>query len=303
MIAVIGAFDGFHRGHQLLFERAAAFDSDWGVITFACHPDSYFKSCFRALFTDTEQQLLERYCGVPSVHRINFTPDMANMQPYDFLDYISANFGVDGVVVGADFRFGVNRSGTTDFLEEECARRGWHFAVVPVECAAGCVPISSTDIRKAVAAGDLRYAWEMLGYPFFCSGRVVHGDKRGRDLGFPTANIEILPQKIELQRGVYSTLVHCDGAWRIGAVNIGVIPTFGGERKARFEAHLPDYAGDLYGRELTFFMLEHVRSEMVFETPEALKKRIAEDTGYIKVSAACALKRDIKMWERFAQLL
>ena len=302
MIAVIGAFDGFHRGHQLLFERAAAFGSDWGVITFACHPDSYFKSCFRALFTDSEQQMLERYCGVPSVLRIDFTPEVANMQPHDFLDYISLDFGVDGVVVGADFHFGVNRTGTTEFLEDECRRRGWNFAVVPVECAAGCVPISSTDIRNAVASGDLRYAWEMLGYPFFCSGRVVHGDKRGRDLGFPTANIEILPQKIELQRGVYSTLVYLDGAWRVGAVNVGVIPTFGEKSRARFEAHMLDYTGDLYGRELTFFMLEHVRSEMVFKTAEDLKSRIAEDAGYIKVSAASALQRDEKMWERFASL-
>ena len=303
MIAVIGAFDGFHRGHQLLFDRAALFGSEWGVITFAHHPDSYFKRGFRALFTDMEQCILERYCEIPSVHRIDFTPELAGMQPHDFLDYISESFGVSGIVVGADFRFGVNRSGTTEYLEEECVRRGWRFEVVPVECAAGCVPISSTDIRRAVTSGDLRYAREMLGYHFFCSGSVVHGDKRGRGLGFPTANLEIPPQKIELQRGVYSTVVYCGGAWRTGAVNVGVVPTFGGVGRVRFEAHILDFAGDLYGMELTFFLLEHVRDEMTFGSAEELRDRIAEDVGYIKAVAARALQQDCEIWDKFSRVV
>ena len=303
MIAVIGAFDGFHRGHQLLFERAAEFGSEWCVITFAHHPDSYFKSGFRTLFTDGEQHVLERYCGVPSVFRIDFTPEIANMSPHNFLDYIAESFGADGIVVGSDFRFGVNRSGTPDLLERECAARGWSFAVVPVKCVVSSVPISSTVIRKAVASGDLRYARELLGYPFFMGGAVVHGDKRGRGLGFPTANIEISSQKLELQRGVYATVVYCDGAWRTGAVNIGVIPTFEGERRVRFEAHIPDYTGDLYGRELVFFMLEHTRGEMHFSGAEELRKRIAEDISYIKAVSERALQQDCEMWSRFAEIV
>ncbi len=306
MIAAIGAFDGFHMGHRTLLDRARALaserDTAWGIITFQRHPDNLLGgSDFRSLFLLDEQALLREYCGVPAVHRIIFTQAVANMLPQEFLDYIALQYGVSGVVVGEDFRFGKGRSGTLAVLREECERRKWSLDIMPLLLHEG-EPVSSSRIRDAVIAGDMCGAWEMLGYPFFCRSRVVRGDRRGHSLGFPTANLEVHGDKISPATGVYATLVFCEGIWRIGAANLGCNPTFEGEREVRFEVNLLDYEGDLYDRTLTVFMLRRVRNEKRFADAEGLRRQMVSDVEVVRKTAREALASHEEMWKRFARL-
>jgi riboflavin kinase/FMN adenylyltransferase len=311
VIAAIGAFDGFHLGHQTLIElaaeRARNMKTDWGVITFTNHPDTFFaQSRFNvsgSLFVLNEQRLLEKFFSVPRVHRINFTQEIAMMTPDEFFDYIGGKFRVEGVVVGEDFRFGRDRSGTPEYLMDSCARRGWSADVIPMRISSDGRPISSTVIREAVSTGEIRRAWELLGYPFFHISRVIHGDNRGTALGFPTANIELSPLKTEMRRGVYATLVHSNRAWFTGAANVGVNPTFGDISSPRFEVNLLDYCGDLYGHEIAVFILDHIRDEIRFENTDRLIAQITEDAERIKSLSDTAFLNNKWLWEKFSKLL
>ncbi|MDR1471479.1 MAG: riboflavin biosynthesis protein RibF [Synergistaceae bacterium] len=298
MIAAIGAFDGFHRGHQELLKRAAA-GGKWGVVTFSSHPDVVLGSGdFKALFTIREQSALEKFFSVPEVRRINFTRETADMAPSDFLNLISREFGVTGVVVGEDFRFGRNRSGTCELLRNECAGRGWSVEIVPDLSTDDRALISSTAIRRAVALGEMRRAWEMLGYPFFYMSGVVRGKGRGRALGFPTANVELVSEKIEPAGGVYATLVSVGGKLRAGAANIGKNPTFGDVERTSFEINLTDYRGDLYGKDLSIFLLDFIRPERRFENTGDLAEQIARDANIAAQAAEDALLLHKPLFEK-----
>jgi riboflavin kinase/FMN adenylyltransferase len=309
MIATIGAFDGFHRGHQLLLKRALTrageSRSEWGVITFESHPDMLLDrgEGFKSLFDINEQMLLEKFFSIGTVHRIKFTPRISKMSPDEFLDYIWEMFDVSGIVVGEDFRFGQNRRGTLRYLTETCGVRGWSIDVIPMKKAANGVPISSTVIRAAAASGSLRLAWELLGYPFFYKSVVVSGRRRGTPLGFPTANIKLNKRKINPKYGVYAVLAFCGGAWRPGAANIGLNPTFGDIDEPSLEVNLLNYSGDLYGKEITVFMLDRIRDEIRFETAEELKAQIAKDKEIIQNISTKELRSNRELWEQFSALL
>jgi riboflavin kinase/FMN adenylyltransferase len=321
VIAAIGAFDGFHLGHQALLGRAAAkageIGSDWGVITFTNHPDTFFaervkgdsgnrnayntEKRFKSLFSPREQRMLERFFGIPAVHRINFTKEIAGMSPEEFLDYIGSAFGADGVVVGEDFRFGRDRSGDAKSIYESCAARGWSADVVPMRLDADGRPICSTLVRKAVISGEMRLAWKLLGYPFFSKSSVVRGFNRGTSLGFPTANIEMYPNKIEMRHGVYATLACVGGEWRAGAANVGLNPTFNDIDSPRFEVNLLGYEGDLYGSEISVFMLDHIRDEIHFSNTDDLIAQIVLDSKVIENLSARALSEHKNLWDRFSR--
>ncbi|MDR3322223.1 MAG: riboflavin biosynthesis protein RibF [Synergistaceae bacterium] len=315
MIAAVGAFDGFHRGHRALLDRAAARASEngasWGVVTFTRHPDRLFcgaeralnAESFKSLFSPLEQRTLEQFFSIPDVRRINFTRTIARMSPEEFLDYISDRFSVDGIVVGEDFRFAKDRSGTPEYLAGACAARGWSLDVVPLLHGTDGVAISSTVIRAAASSGEMRCAWELLGYPFFCASRVIRGNSRGAALGFPTANVEIDPDKIILRGGVYAALVCCEGSWFAGAVNIGFNPTFGDVTERRFEINLIGYEGDIYGHGIAVFLLDHIRDEVRFDSPDDLKAQIAKDTVTIRSVSFEVLESHRSLWEKFAAIL
>lgn len=290
MIAAIGAFDGFHLGHQTLLARAAqravTAHDEWGIVTFSRHSGAFpgFKNA-KSLFSSREQVLLERFFKIPLVHRIDFTPQLAEMQPQTFLDHIAAAYGVRGIVVGEDFRFGKDRLGTPSLLREECQKRGWSLDVVPIQKTAAGIPICSTTIRAAIEKGDAHYCRELLGYPFFCSSRVVHGNARGRKLGYPTANLEIAPEKAEIGAGVYATLALLGDEWHAGAANIGCNPTFTDVKQRRFEVNLLDYRGDLYECDLTVLLLARVRNEIRFPDAQALRRQIESDVEAVRGEA------------------
>ncbi|MDR1965150.1 MAG: riboflavin biosynthesis protein RibF [Synergistaceae bacterium] len=308
MIAAIGAFDGFHRGHQDLLRRACALaeanGATWGTVTFDRHPDSLLSpGQFKSLFTSGEQASLEKFFSVPAARRMKFTAQMAAKTPEEFLDCISDEFGVRGVVVGEGFRFGRNRMGTTATLEGECRDRGWAFEIAPTLKDSDGNPVSSTLVREAVASGDMRRAWELLGYPFFCSSAVTRGNERGRRLGFPTANIEISPEKIPMRRGVYAALVLALGKWHVGAANIGLNPTFEDVGDTRFEINLLDFDGDLYSRKISAFLLEHVRDERRFDGAQSLKAQISRDSETIRGIGDMMLAKHAPLWGKFKESL
>jgi riboflavin kinase/FMN adenylyltransferase len=225
------------------------------------------------------------------------------MSPAEFLDFISDGFGVSGIVVGEDFRFGKDRAGTTDFLSDECPKRRWPLGIVPAVNDAGGRPISSTSIREAVSCGNMRYAWESQGHPYFCAGPVVHGNERGRTIGFPTANLETASEKVGARRGSYAALAFVNGGWRAGAANIGVNPTFDDVGGTRFETFLLDFEGDIYGAQIAVFLLEHLRDETCFGSVDELKEQIGQNAVEAREIAERSLRDERALWEKFRRTL
>ncbi|MDR1650403.1 MAG: riboflavin biosynthesis protein RibF [Synergistaceae bacterium] len=308
MIAAIGAFDGFHIGHQALLGRARVraetLGGSWGTVTFSKHPDSLFYGPkFKYLFTAKEQRCLEKYFSVPVSCRIDFTRRVADMAPGEFLDFISEKFGVTGIAVGEDFRFGKNRAGDCGVLRSECRRRGWDCSILDAMRLCGGAPLSSTAVREAVSAGDMTRVRSMLGYPFFCVSRVIHGNERGRGLGRPTANLEVSEEKAALRHGVYATLVRACGKWYAGAANAGINPTFSDVSGTRFEINLIGFEGDLYGRDIAAFIIERVRDERKFGGAADLRRQIDMDAAIVKQAGEKELASRGGFWEKWAAVL
>lgn len=308
MIAAVGAFDGYHIGHRSLLESAAAIaseiDGSWGVVTFAREDGKVLGiKGVRALFAPHEQEIIERLFGIPIIHKINFTQDIMNMSPHDFLGFIGEKYQVRGVVVGSDFRFGKGREGSADFVLRECEERGWRSQVMPlVEISPG-VPVCSTAIRSALSDGDVELASTMLGHPYFCVSRVVHGAKRGRTLGFPTANIKMHPDKADIRDGVYAVIVRLSGEWRTGCMNIGRNPTFEDVDDRRIEVFIDGFDGDLYGRELPVFILKRIRDERKFDSAEALAAQISSDASEIRSVCRDDMQVRRTLWRKLEPIL
>jgi len=281
MIAAIGAFDGFHKGHCKLFSRAREMAEEkkdsWGVITFSPHPQSILaEGPFPLLFTEKEKDFLVRKLEIPELIRLPFNRGLAELSPEEFVDCLERTYFLQGVVVGRDFRFGRARSGDAALLCRLGERKGWDVSVVdPV--IVGDEKVSSSAVRRMVTTGDVTAAGEMLGYPFFVTGNVVHGDGRGRKLGYPTANLHVPSEKVVPDRGVYSGAVLCDAELFPSAVNIGYNPTFEGQRPLRVEAHILGYEKDLYGKQIVLFFFNRIRKEMRFSGTEELLARIEAD--------------------------
>lgn len=291
MILTLGAFDGFHRGHQKLLEKAASLAGDeamWAVVTFSPHPQMVLSPSPRpALFSESERDLIARFLRIPNLIKIDFTRWLAELAPEAFMDFLAKNIDVTGIVVGDDFRYGQSRKGDVAQLAESCRRRRWHVAVLPQLVLDG-QSVSSTLLRRKIAGGDVVAASELLGYPFFAVGVVVPGDRRGRTLGFPTANLSLPQGKIFPERGVYATAALVGEEWRPGALNVGFNPTFEGRRSLRFEVHFPGFDGDLYGQSLPVFVLKRLREEMRFGCPEELAAQMGRDVGKV-----------LEVWERY----
>ena len=279
----VGVFDGVHLGHrqmlQALFDDAAALgDLPIGAITFDRHPlATIAPDRTPTLITTPEERLaLFEEAGLDFAAVLTFDEAMRTLPAEGFVETVLADgLGARLVVVGDGFRFGLNAAGDVD----ELRRLGDHFgfAVRGVELLeTGSGPISSTLVRRAVSAGEVEVAAGFLGRPFVRTGRVVAGDHRGSEIGFPTANLEIRPGLLVPARGVYAVVAVLDGERHPAVVNIGVRPTFDGVREV-VEAHLLDYSGDLYGSDLTLEFVERLRGERRFDSVEGLVEQIGCD--------------------------
>jgi riboflavin kinase/FMN adenylyltransferase len=281
MLLTIGVFDGVHLGHKHLIsqlkELARKKGCLSGVITFSQHPREVLSPQTRLpSLTGIEQRLaLLRDEGVDIVIPLPFTPQLAALRPEQFLSLLKEYLKMKGLVIGPDFALGKDRQGDTSALRRLGQEMGFSVTVVPPLTIDGQV-VSSTAIRKALAKGDMKRTQRLLGRPFRLQGRVVAGDGRGTDLGFPTANLEVEPGQALPAGGVYACRAHIDGRTYSAMTNIGHRPTFGGGQRM-VEVYLLDYNGDLYGRELAIDIIGRLRDEKKFDTPEQLKEQIAED--------------------------
>lgn len=286
MILTIGAFDGFHKGHARLLEEAhrMAAGEDWGVVTFHPHPDVLFQKLDAPLFPLRERELIRRTLGIPHLFTFQFDPEIQSLAPEDFWErlkgfFLQRGIPIDGIVMGRDFRFGRNRTGTAPLLEALCRRDGLRVSVLDLLQRDG-VRFSSTETRQDVMAGEMRRAADVLGYPWFLWSQVIRGDQRGRSLGFPTANFDpgerLLPAP-----GVYVSALPIRGEWHCGALSIGDNPTFNVE-EPRVEVFVLDFDGDLYGEDLPLLVLDRLRPLGRFSDSGALVKQIAQDVAHCR---------------------
>jgi len=282
VVACIGVFDGVHRGHRALIDAARHVADAAGftlvVITFSPHPLAVLRPEFApaqiATLDDRIALLLE--AGADAVEVIDFTPTYAVITPSAFIDDALVNrMHAAHVVVGENFRFGHLAAGTPETLIDECAVRGITTHVVPVE--ADSAPWSSTRIRRLVSVGEVESAAAILGRVFSVTGTVVHGDHRGRELGYPTANVQAEPGMLVPADGVYAGWLEAAGEVFAAAVSVGTNPQFQGAA-LRIEAYCLDREGlDLYGKPVRVSFVRYLRGQEVFDTLEAFMGQMAQD--------------------------
>ncbi|WP_410217608.1 bifunctional riboflavin kinase/FAD synthetase [Paracoccus sp. (in: a-proteobacteria)] len=278
----MGNFDGVHKGHRAVIDAArAASEAPLGILTFEPHPRQYFAPDappFRLMNAEARANRLARL-GVQHLYQLPFGALLAGLTPEAFArEVLVQGLGVDHVTVGADFCFGKNRAGTAQVLQDLGREFGFGVTIVPL-VGAEEGEFSSTAIRRALSQGRTHDAERMLGHWHRIEGEVVHGDKRGRDFGWPTANMRM--EDLHLPRlGVYAVLVDVlTGPERLscqGVASLGVRPMFG-ENKPNLEVHLFDFSGDLYGQHLSVALIDFLRDEARFDNVEALIDQIAQD--------------------------
>ncbi|MGR3713280.1 MAG: bifunctional riboflavin kinase/FAD synthetase [Shimia sp.] len=279
----IGNFDGVHLGHQSVIDlaRKAAPDAPLGIMTFEPHPREYFAPdapAFRLTSAETRAHRLAKL-GVERLYELPFNTTLSSLMPEAFArDVIADGLGLNHVVVGADFCFGKGRAGTAQDLEAFGKAMGFGVTIAPL-VQGGEGQVSSTSIRTALGDGRPRDAAQMLGHWHRIDGPVIGGEQRGRDLGFPTANMSIggLHQP---KHGVYAVLVDVldgphAGSYH-GASSVGVRPMFG-TNTANIETFLFDFSGDLYGATLSVALVDYLRPEQKFDSLEALIAQMGRD--------------------------
>jgi riboflavin kinase/FMN adenylyltransferase len=283
-VATIGFFDGVHRGHQAVMRRTVDAAGDRAgravVVTFDRHPREVLTPGQEPkLLTSLDRKAAQlEALGIDDLVVLEFTEDFSRWPPDAFADRVLVDgLRAEHVVVGSNFTFGYRALGTLPVLSDLGAGRGFSVEGVAV-LRVGGRPVSSSSIREALAAGDLAWPTEALGRRYVVDGRVGAGAGRGRDLGFPTANLEV-PSRILLPGdGVYAGRAHVDGEAMVAAINVGTNPTFGGE-PLHVEAHLLDFDGVLTGKEMAVEFWTRLRDETRFESAAALVRQIAEDVA------------------------
>ncbi len=277
----MGNFDGVHLGHRAVIDRARRPDAPLGIVTFEPHPREFFAPDappFRLMNAEARANRLEKL-GVERLYVLPFGAGIAAMTPEAFArEVLAEGLGVRQVTVGQDFRFGKGRAGDAGTLRDLGAGLGFDVAVADLLAVDG-VEVSSTAIRAALAEGRPRDAARMLGHWHRIEGEVLHGDKRGRDLGFPTANMGV--SGLHLPRlGIYAVRVDVlTGPHRgtyDGAASLGVRPMFGTNRP-NLESFLFDFSGDLYGEHISVALVDWLRPEMVFDGLPALIAQMTAD--------------------------
>jgi riboflavin kinase/FMN adenylyltransferase len=291
-VVALGNFDGVHRGHKAVIaaaqRRAAALKRPAAVLTFEPHPRVFFnpnEKLFRLTDEAAKLRLLAS-TGLDGAIVLTFDGALAKLTAEEFVTRILLErFGVNGAVIGFNFFFGAHRGGSPDFLVAQGKARGFTVDIVPRHSDGGR-PVSSGPIRAALAAGDLDSAADLLGYPWFVSGEVIHGDKRGRELGFPTANLALDPA-CGLRHGIYAVRVGVDGRHYDGAASFGRRPTFD-NGPVLLEVFLFDFAGDLYGKTIDVAFIAWIREEKAFASAADLVRQMQEDSRLAREALARA---------------
>jgi riboflavin kinase/FMN adenylyltransferase len=280
-LLTIGVFDGIHLGHQRLLThlRDEARKKNWlsGVVTFKSHPKAVLSPENKLLWlSDMETRIsLIRDLGIDVIVVLPFTSELARLTAQRFVQLLKEHLKMRGLIVGPDFALGRDREGDAEKLRLLGQEMGFSVEIIPPVLLDGQV-VSSSAIRQALAQGDMRKAEKLFGRLFSLNGRVVSGERRGRALGFPTANLELKPEQALPSDGVYATIAHVGHELMPSVTNIGVRPTFGGAKRL-VETYLLDYEGELLGHRLTIDLVDRLRDEKRFDTVEELKSQMGRD--------------------------
>ena len=281
-VLALGNFDGLHRGHLKIVERVRRGAAEHGgtpmAMTFDPHPSRVVRPDKAPPLLMTKAQRLEalQRAGISAVAVVRFTPEVSHWEPETFVRTVLVDWlRVSEVWVGANFLFGHERSGNFTVLRILGQRYGFRADKIdPVRYKEFVV--SSTRIRRLVTEGRLDEAGALLGHQFHIDGIVVEGKRRGREIGFPTANVQTENELVP-PNGVYATTVTIDGIVHPSITNIGVRPTFGDPMTTTIEAHVMDYSGDLYGRQVRLGFVQRLRDERKFDDVDALRAQIEAD--------------------------
>ena len=288
----IGNFDGVHRGHQALLACAKAegakIGAKLGALVFEPHPQEFFRpegARFRLTPFRAKARLLEHY-GTDILYALHFDRAMASLTAEQFVDKVLVEgLHVRHIVVGSDFQFGKGRTGDTKLLRAMGEPHGYDVTIFEPVGAGSEHKISSTRIREALREGKPEEAARLLGHWWTVEGRVEHGDKRGRTLGFPTANVS-LEGTLEPALGIYAVRVEVDGHRYNGAANYGRRPTFD-KKDVLLEVHVFDFNADIYGQQIIVEFVAFLRPEVKFASVEELTLQIAADCDEAKRVLAC----------------
>lgn len=287
-VLAIGNFDGVHLGHQALLARLTAKAQELAVpaavMTFEPHPRELIDPANApARLTSLREKIaLLDGCGVQEVFLMHFSRRLAAMSAEDFIERVLVRgLAVRHLIIGDDFRFGRMRRGDFAMLREAGLRHGFGVEAMHTIEIDG-ERVSSSAVREALAAGDLEHAARLLGRPYCISGRVIHGGKLGRRLGWPTANIQLKRKRIALS-GVFAVTVSgLDKRHLPGAASLGVRPTLGENLAPVLEVHLFDFDQEIYGAHVSVHFLHKLREEMKFASLEALSAQIAQDIAAVE---------------------
>lgn len=291
-VITIGTFDGVHTGHQsilkTLLEQAAQVNGESVVITFHPHPRRVLNNADAPSLLTSLDERIERFheYGIDHLVIVPFDPSFSEMTADEYVEqFLVGNFHPKCIVIGYDHRYGKNRAGDFELLSELGKKYNYSVCEIP-EKTLNDSRISSTHVRQALLTGNIKLANHLLSYPFQLEGMVVEGDKLGRTLGFPTANLYITDSdKIIPASGVYAVSVFLKGTLGTrnfqGMMNIGYRPTVNGKER-RIEVHIFSFDEVIYGEKLKVELLDYVRKEMKFSGLEALKEQLMHDKAVIE---------------------
>jgi riboflavin kinase/FMN adenylyltransferase len=293
-LLTIGVFDGVHAGHRYLLEklqqRATEKNLLSGVVTFNPHPQSVLHPHNQLPWLSSLEDRVRAFqeLGVNIVAVLTFTHKVAQLSAQEFISLVKKHLRMRGIMVGPDFALGRGGEGNINLLRALGREMKFSVEVIPPYTINGEV-VSSTLIRRALVQGDMRKVERLMGRYFYVGGKVITSDKRGRVLGFPTANLDIKPQQALPSNGIYATITQIDGKQFASATNIGIRPTFGDGEKT-VETHLLNYKGDLYGKDIRVEFVQKLRDEQRFPSSEELKVQIEKDVREVEAILAKDLK-------------
>ncbi len=283
-VITIGTFDGVHSGHQQIIhtlkDAAAKADGESVIITFHPHPRKVVSSAVtgvRLINTLKERIELMEQSGVDHLVVVPFTDYFANQSAEEYIsDFLVDKFHPHTIIIGYDHRYGRDRSGDYTLMEAKAPVLGYQLMEIP-EHLLDAVKVSSSNIRQAILHSNIEEANKLLGYSFFFEGEVVHGDKIGRTIGYPTANLKSTDEeKIVLGDGIYAVYAVVNGIRYKGMMSIGFRPTINGKKRV-VEVNLFDFAADIYGQLIRVIVVKYLRSEVRFNGLEELKQQLHRD--------------------------
>jgi riboflavin kinase/FMN adenylyltransferase len=281
-LVTIGVFDGVHKGHQHLIRQlvneAHTHQRQAVVLTFFPHPDVVLRGLEGRYYLTTPEQKAELLMalGVDCVVTHPFDDNVRQMRAADFVDELLSHLKMESLWVGADFAMGYKREGNVPFLKEQGAQKGFTVHEIDLMAAEGTA-ISSTAIRQALQEGHVEQAKAWLGRGYSVRGEVVHGEGRGRQIGYPTANMAVWKEQVIPANGVYAGWAYLNGERFMAATSVGLNPTFEGGKQVSVEPYLLDFDRDIYGQQLEITFETWLRPEEKFTSIEALIEQIGRD--------------------------